>query len=109
MVPVRCMLGYSRSRWAARSLPTSLRSGGGGWDCRSADWMDVSCLSPVPRRCYWQRCSREYLKVALVASSTRPSMFGGHNLKFIIAGGVIVLAVAYLVMMGLQGSTEYFL
>jgi cytochrome c-type biogenesis protein CcmE len=36
-------------------------------------------------------------------------MFGGGNLKFFIAGGVIALAVAYLVMMGLQGSTEYFL
>jgi cytochrome c-type biogenesis protein CcmE len=34
---------------------------------------------------------------------------GGGNLKFIIAGGVIVLAVAYLVTMGLRGTTEYFL
>jgi cytochrome c-type biogenesis protein CcmE len=33
----------------------------------------------------------------------------GLNLKFIIAGGVIALAVAYLVMMGLQGTTVYFL
>lgn len=34
--------------------------------------------------------------------------FGG-NLKFFIAGGVIALAVAYLVTMGLQGTTVYFL
>jgi cytochrome c-type biogenesis protein CcmE len=34
---------------------------------------------------------------------------GGSNLKFFIAGGVIVLAVAYLVTMGLQGTTVYFL
>lgn len=42
------------------------------------------------------------------ASSTR-SIFGGNNLKFFVAGGVIALAVAYLVMMGLQGTTVYFL
>ena len=30
------------------------------------------------------------------------------NVKFFIAGGVIALAVAYLVTMGLQGTTEYF-
>lgn len=36
-------------------------------------------------------------------------MPGGNNLKFIVAGGVIALAVAYLVTMGLQGTTEYFL
>jgi cytochrome c-type biogenesis protein CcmE len=34
---------------------------------------------------------------------------GGNNLKFIVAGGVIALAVAYLVTMGLHGTTEYFL
>jgi cytochrome c-type biogenesis protein CcmE len=33
----------------------------------------------------------------------------GRNLKFFIAGGVIALAVAYLVTMGLQGTTVYFL
>jgi cytochrome c-type biogenesis protein CcmE len=33
----------------------------------------------------------------------------GSNLKFIVAGGVIALAVAYLVIMGLQGNTQYFL
>jgi cytochrome c-type biogenesis protein CcmE len=33
----------------------------------------------------------------------------GNNLKFVIAGGVIALAVAYLVTMGLQGNTQYFL
>src|SRR5258708_28097372 len=32
-----------------------------------------------------------------------------YNLKFFIAGGVIALAVAYLVLMGLQGTTVYFL
>ena len=31
------------------------------------------------------------------------------NLKFFIAGGVIALAVVYLVAMGLQGTTVYFL
>jgi len=31
------------------------------------------------------------------------------NLKFGIAGAVIALAVAYLVLMGLQGATVYFL
>ena len=31
------------------------------------------------------------------------------NLKFFIAGGAIALAVAYLVLMGLQGATVYFL
>jgi cytochrome c-type biogenesis protein CcmE len=36
-------------------------------------------------------------------------VFGGQNLKFFIAGGVIALAVAYLVLMGLQGTTVYFL
>jgi len=30
-------------------------------------------------------------------------------LKFVVAGGVIALAVAYLVTMGLQGTTVYFL
>lgn len=33
----------------------------------------------------------------------------GNNLKFVVAGGVIALAVAYLVTMGLRGTTEYFL
>lgn len=37
------------------------------------------------------------------------SLPGGSNLKFIIAGGVIALAVAYLVTVGLKGTTEYFL
>jgi cytochrome c-type biogenesis protein CcmE len=44
-----------------------------------------------------------------MASVARPSPFGGTNLKFFIAGGVIALAVAYLVTMGLRGTTEYFL
>jgi cytochrome c-type biogenesis protein CcmE len=38
-----------------------------------------------------------------------PAPLGGRNLKFIVAGGVIVLAVAYLVLMGVQGATVYFL
>ncbi len=38
-----------------------------------------------------------------------PSSFGGRNLKFMIVGGVIALAVAYLVVMGVQGGTVYFL
>jgi cytochrome c-type biogenesis protein CcmE len=48
-----------------------------------------------------------------VASLAQPdpthSFFGGQNLKFFVAGGVIALAVAYLVTMGLQGTTVYFL
>jgi cytochrome c-type biogenesis protein CcmE len=32
-----------------------------------------------------------------------------RNLKFIVAGGVIAIAVAYLVVAGLQGATVYFL
>jgi cytochrome c-type biogenesis protein CcmE len=32
-----------------------------------------------------------------------------QHVKFFVAGGVIALAVAYLVIMGLQGSTVYFL
>ena len=35
------------------------------------------------------------------------SLLGG--IKFFVAGGVIALAVAYLVTMGLQGTTVYFL
>jgi cytochrome c-type biogenesis protein CcmE len=31
------------------------------------------------------------------------------NVKFVIAGGVIALAVAYLVIMGLRNTSEYFL
>ena len=42
-------------------------------------------------------------------SSPTRSVFGGQNLKFFVAGGVIALAVAYLVTMGLQGTTVYFL
>jgi len=34
---------------------------------------------------------------------------GSSNLKFIVAGSVIVLAVIYLVTMGLRGTTEYFM
>jgi cytochrome c-type biogenesis protein CcmE len=43
-----------------------------------------------------------------VASVARSSPIPS-NLKFIVAGGVIALAVAYLVMVGLQGTTVYFL
>jgi hypothetical protein len=42
-------------------------------------------------------------------SSPGRSLFGGQNVKFFVAGGVIALAVAYLVTMGLQGTTVYFL
>jgi cytochrome c-type biogenesis protein CcmE len=42
------------------------------------------------------------------ASPTR-GILAGQNLKFFVAGGVIALAVAYLVLMGLQGTTVYFL
>lgn len=41
-------------------------------------------------------------------SASRP-LFSAGNVKFFVAGGVIALAVAYLVTMGLQGTTEYFL
>jgi cytochrome c-type biogenesis protein CcmE len=50
-----------------------------------------------------------------VASVAQPNqspargLLGAHNLKFFVAGGVIALAVAYLVLMGLQGTTVYFL
>lgn len=44
---------------------------------------------------------------SVAQSSSGPS--GGSNLKFIIAGGVIALAVASLVVMGLRGTSEYFL
>ena len=52
--------------------------------------------------------------MASVASVSEPSrtpgsFAGGRNLKFIIAGGVIGLAVAYLVLVGVQGTTVYFL
>jgi cytochrome c-type biogenesis protein CcmE len=48
---------------------------------------------------------------SVIESSPGPSqsLFGGRNVKFLIAGGVIALAVAYLVMVGLQGTTVYFL
>jgi cytochrome c-type biogenesis protein CcmE len=50
-----------------------------------------------------------------LASAVQPSVGPGrslprgNNLKFIVAGGVITLAVAYLITMGLQGTTQYFL
>ena len=50
--------------------------------------------------------------MASVVDSTRPRRTNlplGGNLKFFIAGGVIALAVAYLVTAGLQGTTVYFL
>jgi cytochrome c-type biogenesis protein CcmE len=46
--------------------------------------------------------------VASVAQSGSPARVG-INLKILIVGGVIALAVAYLVTMGLRGTTEYFL
>jgi len=42
-------------------------------------------------------------------SKSTHSPFAGQHLKFLIAGGVIALAVAYLVTVGLQGTTVYFL
>jgi cytochrome c-type biogenesis protein CcmE len=39
----------------------------------------------------------------------QPTQRLAPNLKFFVAGGVIALAVAYLVLMGLQGTTVYFL
>jgi cytochrome c-type biogenesis protein CcmE len=45
--------------------------------------------------------------VASVANAVGGSH--GKNLKFVIAGGVMALAVAYLVLAGLQGATVYFL
>jgi cytochrome c-type biogenesis protein CcmE len=47
------------------------------------------------------------LSVASVASPTQPPL--KLNLKFVVAGGVIALAVAYLVVMGIQNSAVYFL
>ena len=43
------------------------------------------------------------------SSATSPRSLLAGNVKFFIAGGVIALAVAYLITMGLQGTTEYFL
>ncbi len=43
------------------------------------------------------------------ASPTHAPSVGGRNVKFIVAGGVIALAVAYLVLMGVQAGTVYFL
>src|SRR2546430_1756175 len=45
----------------------------------------------------------------IVFLATGAGLLGGSNLKFFVAGGVIALAVAYLVLMGLQGTTVYFL
>jgi len=47
--------------------------------------------------------------VATVAQSSSARARSFVSLKFFIAGGVIALAVAYLVTMGLQGTTVYFL
>ena len=48
--------------------------------------------------------------MASVASANpQRSLVGGANLKFFVAGGAIALAVVYLVLMGLQGTTVYFL
>ena len=48
---------------------------------------------------------------SVTSDSSRSLLVGGarSNIKFFVAGGVIALAVAYLVLMGLQGSTVYFL
>lgn len=47
--------------------------------------------------------------IAQSSPGRNTSLLGGGSLKFFIAGGVIALAVAYLVTMGLQGTTVYFL
>ena len=47
--------------------------------------------------------------MATVAQSSSARARSFVSLKFFIAGGVIALAVAYLVTMGLQGTTVYFL
>ncbi len=47
--------------------------------------------------------------MASVAPSESRGVLFGSNLKFVVAGGVIALAVVYLVAMGLRGTTEYFL
>ena len=43
------------------------------------------------------------------ADGQRPSPLSASTLKVFVAGGAIVLAVTYLVLMGLQGTTVYFL
>jgi cytochrome c-type biogenesis protein CcmE len=43
------------------------------------------------------------------ADGQRPSPINASTLKVLVAGGAIALAVAYLVLMGLQGTTVYFL
>jgi len=47
--------------------------------------------------------------VASVARTIAAPARGSHNVKFIVAGAVIAVAVAYLVVAGLQGATVYFL
>ena len=46
---------------------------------------------------------------SVAQSSVARATFSRPNLKFFIAGGVIALAVAYLILVGLQGTTVYFL
>jgi cytochrome c-type biogenesis protein CcmE len=46
---------------------------------------------------------------SVVSSSPQRSLLSGGNIKFFVAGGAIALAVVYLVLMGLQGTTVYFL
>ena len=43
------------------------------------------------------------------ADGQRPSPINASTLKVLVAGGAIALAVVYLVLMGLQGTTVYFL
>ena len=48
--------------------------------------------------------------MASVASANpQRSLVSGANIKFFVAGGAIALAVVYLVLMGVQGTTVYFL
>ena len=47
--------------------------------------------------------------MATVVQSSPARSRSSVSLKFFIAGGVVALAVVYLVLMGLQGTTVYFL
>ena len=46
---------------------------------------------------------------SVAQAETTRTVYRAQNLKFFLAGGVIALAVAYLVTVGLQGTTVYFL
>ena len=46
---------------------------------------------------------------SVATSNAQRSLLSAGNIKFFVAGGAIALAVVYLVLMGLQGTTVYFL